>query len=208
MTTTVRRHTGRLTYALIMIAAVAVATLFLLPKALGYDLYVITTGSMEGTVDPGGLVIADRVPVSQLAVGDVITYVPPASSRVDHLVTHRIAEIDEDEAGSVVYRTKGDANRSVDPWTFSLDAPVQARMQWTVPSVGWPVLWLTDRETRMLALGVPAAAIALLALKDLVLGLVPARRPQVIDLTEQDQVIDLTTAPAPVGAARRPVVLP
>lgn len=208
MTTTVRRHAGRLAYALILLAALAVATLFLLPKALGYDLYVITTGSMEGTVDPGGLVIADRVPVTQLEVGDVITYVPPASSRVDHLVTHRIAEIDQDEVGSVVYRTKGDANTSVDPWTFSLDAPVQARMQWTVPSVGWPVLWLTDRETRMLALGLPAAAIALLALKDLVVGLLPARKPQVIDLTQTDAVIDLTEPQAPAAAGHRTVVLP
>lgn len=193
-----RRTAGLLAYALILLVAVAAVALFLLPKVLGYDLYVITTGSMKGTVDPGGLVIADRVPVDELRVGDVITYLPPAASRVGHLVTHRITEISTDEAGSVVYRTKGDANTVVDPWTFSLDAPVQARMQWRVPSVGWPVLWLTDRETRMLSLGVPAVAIALLALKDLVAGLLPARRPQpaVIDLTEPGPAVVDLRAPA------------
>lgn len=218
MTRTVRRHAGRTTYALLLLVGLAVAALFLVPKALGYDVYVITTGSMKGTVDPGGLVIADRVPVGELAVGDVITYVPPAGSGVDHLVTHRIADIGQDEAGAVVYQTKGDANSSIDPWTFSLDAPVQARMQWTVPSVGWPVLWLTDRDTRMLAIGIPALAIALIALKDLVVGLLPQRPvpasatdptgPAVIDLTTEPQVIDLTSAaPTPVAPAPRTLAL-
>ena len=198
MATTVRRHAGRLTYVLLLLVAVAVAGLFIVPKALGYDLYVITTGSMKGTVDPGGLVIADRVPVDELRTGDVITYLPPADSRVGHLVTHRITEITTDEAGAVVYRTKGDANTAVDPWTFSLNAPVQARMEWRVPSVGWPVLWLTDRETRMLALGIPAVAIALVALKDLVVALLPVRRTEasVIDLTDPTPLVVDLNAPA------------
>ena len=198
MTATTRRYAGRITYGLLVLVALAVAALFLLPKALGYDLYVITTGSMRGTVDPGGLVIADRVPVSELGTGDVITYLPPADSRISHLVTHRITEITTDEAGAVVYRTRGDANSAVDPWTFSLNAPVQARMEWTVPTVGWPVLWLTDRETRMLAIGIPAAVIALIALKDLVVGLLPARRrePVVIDLTDRAPVVIDLTVPA------------
>lgn len=209
MTATVRRHAGRLTYALLLLVAVAVATLFLVPKALGYDVYVITTGSMSGTVDPGGLVIADRVPVGELAVGDVITYAPPPTSGVDHLVTHRIADIGEDAEGAVVYKTKGDANSAVDPWEFSLDSPVQARMQWALPSVGWPVLWLSDRETRMLAIGVPALAIALVALRDVVVAVLPRRAAAaqvVLDLDAPDQVIDLSSA-APTAASARAAAL-
>jgi signal peptidase I len=167
MTSTVRRHAGRYASGLLLVLALAVAAVFLVPKALGQELYVITTGSMTGTVDPGGLVVAERVPAAELAVGDVITYTPPPGSGIDHLVTHRIAEIGTDAAGAVSYRTKGDANAAVDPWTFTLTADVQPRMRWSIPEIGRPVLWLADPQLRMLALGVPAALVGLIALADL-----------------------------------------
>lgn len=185
--TTARRLAGRLASGLLVVVALAVGAVFLVPKALGLDVYVITTGSMAGTVDPGGIVVAERVPVADLAVGDVITYMPPPTSGVDHLVTHRIAEIGTDAAGLASYRTKGDANAGVDPWTFTLETAQQARMVTSLPLLGHPVLWLADRETRMLAIGAPAALIALLSLVDLVRGLRPARpveEPVVLDLTE------------------------
>jgi len=168
---TLRRLAGRLVSGALVLVALLVAALFLVPKALGHDVYVITTGSMHGTVDPGALVIAERVPVAQLSVGDVITYMPPPDSGVGHLVTHRITAIGEDAVGTTTYTTKGDANPGVDPWTFTLHSGEQARMLADVPHLGRPVLWLADRETRMLVIGVPAALVALLALVDVVRGL-------------------------------------
>jgi signal peptidase I len=167
MNATARRLAGRAASVLLLVLALALAAVFLVPKALGHDLYVITTGSMAGTVDPGALVVAERVPVGALAPGDVITYEPPATSGIDHLVTHRIVDIGTDEAGAVTYRTKGDANASADPWTFTLMSDVQPRMVWSAPELGRPVLWLADPQTRKLAIGVPAALIALIALVDL-----------------------------------------
>jgi signal peptidase I len=188
-----RRTAARVASGLVLVAALAVAGLFIVPKALGYDTYVITTGSMRGTVDPGALVVAKRVPVGDLKVGDVITYQPPASSGVHHLVTHRIVSIKLDRLGALSYQTKGDANAANDPWTFNLLSPVQARMELGVPALGKPVLWLADPGTRKLAIGIPALAIALIACTDLVRGL---RRPE-----DEDQVIDLTDAPKPALAS-------
>ena len=162
---------------LLLLLTVAVAAVYLVPKLLGYDLYVITTGSMAGTADPGALVVSERVPAGELAVGDVITFVPPAGSGVDHLVTHRITGIAPDGSGSRSFTTRGDANASTDPWTFTLTSDVQPRMVWTAPALGTPVLWLADPEVRRAAIGVPAVAIALLALADVV-GVLRPRRPE------------------------------
>lgn len=194
--TTVRRRTGRLVSGLLLVVALAVAALFLVPKVLGYDLYVITTGSMAGTADPGSLVISQRVPAAALAVGDVITFTPPPGSGVDHLVTHRIAEIGTDPAGDASYRTKGDANAGTDPWTFGLASDVQPRMRWNVPELGRPVLWLSDPEVRHLALGVPAVLIALVAALDVARVLRPRRGEQ---LPTADEIEPVEPAALPVA---------
>ena len=161
---------------LLLLLTLAVAAVYVVPKALGYDLYVITTGSMAGTADPGALVVSERVPAAELAVGDVITFVPPAGSGVEHLVTHRVSAIAPDGLGARSFTTKGDANTAADPWTFTLTSDVQPRMVWTAPVLGTPVLWLADPQVRRAAIGVPAAAIALLALVDVV-GVLRPRRP-------------------------------
>ncbi len=82
-----------------------VALAFLLPSLMGLQRYVIMGGSMEGTYDLGSVVLSEVVPVSELEVGDVITYVPPAESGITTLVTHRIVSIDGEDL-----RTQGDAN--------------------------------------------------------------------------------------------------
>ena len=92
-----------------------------LPLA-GYDRYVITGGSMGDTIERGSVVWAKAVPVADLQVGDVITYTPPRGAGPEGLVTHRIVAIRRDRDGRREFRTKGDANAQVDPWTFNLDA--------------------------------------------------------------------------------------
>ena len=146
------------------------AALILIPAALGLQRYAIAGGSMSGTYDVGSLVFEEVVPVEDLEVGDVITYVPPADSGIDNLVTHRIVEIN-----GASFRTQGDANPDVDPWTFELNGATQARVMWHVPFAGYPFLALQDRSVRMLLIGLPAGLIALLSLRELLRGLRPAR---------------------------------
>jgi len=109
-------------------AAVALAAAVLLPALLGFQRYVITSGSMTGTYDRGSLVYDRVVPTTSLKVGDVITYAPPQGSGPAGLVTHRIHAITKHRDGRLVYRTKGDFNPSVDPWTFTLSNRTQAKV--------------------------------------------------------------------------------
>jgi signal peptidase I len=146
---------------LLTAAAVALAAAVLVPALLGLKRYVITSGSMTGTYDRGSLVYDRIVPTASLRAGDVITYEPPAGAGPQGLITHRIVSISRGPGGGRVFRTKGDANPSVDPWTFTLESRSQARAVFHLPYVGYALAALADRRLRMLIIGLPALLVAL-----------------------------------------------
>jgi signal peptidase len=145
-------------------ACLALAAGVLVPALLGYQRYVITSGSMTGTYDRGSIVYAEDVPTASLRVGDVITYRPPRPAGNGRLVTHRIVWIGRDRRGARAFRTKGDANLAPDPWRFTLDHPTQARAAFHVPYLGYALAALALRQVRMLAIGLPALLVALAVL--------------------------------------------
>ncbi|MDP1792733.1 MAG: hypothetical protein Q8K63_01240, partial [Acidimicrobiales bacterium] len=101
---------------------------------------------------------------------------------INHLVTHRISDRTVNDDGSIMFRTKGDANPGKDPWTFSLVNTDQNVMQFSVPVVGYGLIALSNPQFRMILIGVPALIIAGMALLDLVGEPLRARRrrPQTI----------------------------
>ncbi|HEX2902966.1 MAG TPA: signal peptidase I [Jatrophihabitans sp.] len=79
----------------------------------GYRLYVVHTGSMVPTYNPGDVVL-DR-PASRPVPGEVITFrTGPGSAEV---VTHRVVSVSQ--AGMI--HTKGDANATADAWVIQPD---------------------------------------------------------------------------------------
>lgn len=155
------RRLGRAAATTLLVGGLVVACATLAPALLGYERYAITGGSMTGSYDRGSILYAKAVPVSALRVGDVITYRPPRGEGPGGLVTHRIASIGAD-GGERLFRTKGDANEHVDPWTFTLDRPTQARASFAVPYLGYVIGALSIRPVRMLLIGLPALLIALM----------------------------------------------
>jgi signal peptidase I len=153
------RRRGRIVVNTACLLVMLFAVAFIVPAAFGYQRYVITGSSMDGSLGLGSVAFEEVVPVADLRVGDVITYRPPADAGIDTLVTHRVVAIEGD-----VFRTKGDANPDVDPWTFQLTSTSQSRVEYAVPYVGYVFLALQDRATRMLLIGVPAGIIALISL--------------------------------------------
>lgn len=168
------RRLGRLVVNAALLLTVLAAAAWVVPSFFGYERYVITGGSMSGTFEKGSVVFEKPVPVEDLRVGDVITYLPPPGAGTQHLVTHRIVRMAPGEQGTVL-RTRGDANDDVDPWRFSLVAETQPVVEHAVPHVGHVMIALADRQTRMLLVGVPAGLVALMALKELLTAL---RRPR------------------------------
>lgn len=140
----------------VMVAACVLAGLMILPTLLGFERYVIVSGSMEPTIPVGSVVYDEVVPLDQLEVGDIITFVPPPEFDIDDPVTHRVVEI-SDMDGQLVFRTKGDANEDVDPWRMVLDGPDQARVVHHIPYVGYFYMALQVRWVQVLVIAVPAA---------------------------------------------------
>ena len=156
----VRRVLGILLGAAALILAFAV----LVPALLGYQRYVITSGSMTGAYDRGSLVFDRVVPTASLRAGDVITFRPPGHPA---FVTHRIASV-RTVNGQRVFTTKGDANRVADAWgAIALHDARQARVAFHLPYLGYGIATLSQRPVRMLVIGVPALLIALAALAGL-----------------------------------------
>ena len=174
------RRIARVVSTLVVAAGLLFGALLVLPAALGWQRYVIVSGSMTGTYDRGSLVLDEVVPVSELREGDVITYRPPADAGPAGLVTHRIAEITTDKLGRRSFRTKGDANEAADPWTFHLPKGEQARVRAGVPYVGFALAALGKRDLRMLIVGLPAGLIALFSIVGLwrETGVEPAAVPR------------------------------
>ena len=144
--------------------AFLLALTVLVPALLGYQRYVITSGSMTGTYDRGSLVFDRVVPTSSLRAGDVITFRPPGHAG---LVTHRIATI-RTEHGRRVFTTKGDANRAADAWgAVALGQSGQARVAFHIPYLGFGIAALSERLVRMLLIGLPALLIAIATLASL-----------------------------------------
>lgn len=84
-----------------------------LPNIGGYFPLMVQSGSMSGCIEVGDLIICSTPEdVQKLSVGDVVTYWDGAPGGT--LVTHRITEVTEDDKGTLAYRTKGDANNTVD----------------------------------------------------------------------------------------------
>jgi signal peptidase len=156
-------------------AALLLALAVLVPALLGYQRYVITSGSMTGTYDRGSLVFDKVVPTSSLRAGDVITFRPPGHSG---LVTHRIHTLTS-VGGRRVLTTKGDANRVPDAWgSLTLANAHQARVAFHLPYLGYGLAVLSEKKVRMLVIGLPALLIALSALAGLWRDSAPEGRPQ------------------------------
>jgi len=149
---------------LVLICAVIVAALLVVPLLLGYERYVITSGSMTGTIDKGSVVYSEVVPADTLKVGDIITFTPPAVYKVDDLVTHRIHAISHphEAHGNPVFRTKGDANAEPDPWEIPLDDGKAPLEKAHIPYVGYIYLALAIPWVRILLITIPALLIGLL----------------------------------------------
>jgi signal peptidase len=148
----------RTSATLLCIAAlILVAIVIVVPAIFGLQRYVITGGSMTGTIAKGSVIYSRLTPVGQLRVGDILTFYPPGYSQP---VTHRIVAIEPAADGRLAFRTKGDYNVAADPWRVHLVQPRQARYAFHIPYVGYVLAALAIRQVRVLLIGVPALLIA------------------------------------------------
>lgn len=101
---------------------------------------VVRSGSMEPAVPLGSLVWLR--PSDFYAAGEVIAYSHPDSNNAQTVVLHRIeSKIKND---TVSFRTKGDANTSVDAFNVT-ESDIIGKMEFQIHLVGYVVSWLRSQ---------------------------------------------------------------
>ncbi|MFP5376087.1 MAG: signal peptidase I [Acidimicrobiia bacterium] len=145
---------------LLTVAAVlglATATVTVVAARTGMRPLIVRSGSMEPTIPTGSMVLVQRVPAADVAVGDVVAVQRPDGTRV----THRVVDLDRHgEAAELTL--KGDANEDRDPEPVTVQ---QAdRLVGQVPAVGRAAAWLATAPGGF-ALGCVVTVVAMAALR-------------------------------------------
>ncbi|MFC4224797.1 signal peptidase I [Lysinibacter cavernae] len=92
---------------------VIVAALIVVPRATGSTTYTILTNSMAPGLPPGTVIVTQPRAISDIRVGDVITY--QVESGKPAVITHRVVGISTDTRGETAFITRGDNNSVNDP---------------------------------------------------------------------------------------------
>ncbi|MDQ0150278.1 signal peptidase I [Eubacterium multiforme] len=129
----------------IIIALIIFSVLFVkstrlneMPSIAGYSMYVVKTGSMAPTIDPGSLIVVKKVNANTLKKGDIVTF---KGAQTGNLFTHRIYKVEKGK--KVQFLTKGDANESIDPMTSS-SKNIVGKLVFSVPHVGVAITFIQD----------------------------------------------------------------
>ncbi len=134
-------------------------------RIFGVEVFGVLTGSMEPTYPTGSLIYVKAVDASTLRVNDVITF----SLSPNVIATHRIVELvpDENNPSVVRYRTKGDANNSVDASLVSA-GNIIGKVVFSVPQLGYIASYIQSPPGIYVAIAVSALMIVFVFITDTV----------------------------------------
>lgn len=153
---TMVRICNRAANLLLTLAVLALLVFAIGPHTGAYRTISILSGSMAPEFNEGDAIISTPMSVREVRAGHVISYRPPIAGKP--LVTHRVTKLVHGGSRPEV-RTKGDANRSADPWTARLDAGVVWRQRAVIPHAGTVIRALRSPVLRPIVIYVvPALA--------------------------------------------------
>ncbi|CAG0969345.1 signal peptidase I [Anaerolineae bacterium] len=168
-----RRSGQRLASGLILLAALGFLVVVILgvaPLFLGLRPFVVISGSMEPTIHTGAIALARSVSTHDLHVGDVIAFNPREEATLP--VIHRIVAMEE-RKGTRYVTTRGDANTGDD--TEIALPPAGLQVIGSIPLVGYAVYYAAQPIGTVLLIWIPVALLAMLWIKDRVMGMQRAR---------------------------------
>ena len=80
----------------------------------GYRVYTVASSSMIPDYTVGDTLLIKDVPISDISIGDAVTYMGEEKDVRDLVITHRVEKIDND-GKELLFHTKGIANNIEDP---------------------------------------------------------------------------------------------
>ncbi len=153
--------------ASISLIVVMLLAVFLLPRAFGYQPYMVVSASMQQSFPVGSLIFVKDAQPEEISVGDPITFTSGTLT-----ITHRVIDIDYENR---MFVTKGDNNNVSEEIPF--DSLKGKALNFSLPYLGYFSAWFVTMQGRITTIIV----IACLALLNLVLG----------KLDEDDSDIDM-----------------
>jgi signal peptidase len=145
-----RRFRGAFSGLLIVLAVCALAWCGFQTVTGRWHATPVLSGSMRPGLQPGDIVVTQRVPVSDLHVRDVIVFHPPNEG--DRQTVHRIVKL-KVRTGKTLITTRGDANSVADPEVTALRGATTYRVSRVIPLVGYPAVWLSGGHHGLLVIG-------------------------------------------------------
>ena len=183
---------GAALQGVVVAVALVAATIFVLPRLLGWQTVTVLSGSMAPTYPQDAVLAIDPVDPADIHTGDVIAF-QTESDRP--MVTHRVVTIGRD-AGGLTFVTKGDANEDADRDPVAASA-VRGRVVFGVPYLGSFVRAVHNPIGFAVFLAVPGVVL----IGQEILGLRRGRRTEKASRLEDPPAL----ATGPVAAPDRPV---
>ena len=149
---------------ILVVLAVLLAIALVGVRLIGYDVYVVLSGSMEPEYHVGSLIYVEEVDYTQLKPGDVITYMVSE----DTIATHRITEVLIDEENPTVrrYFTKGDANALPDAVSVHYQNIIGSPVV-SIPYLGYVANYIQNPPGMYVAIAGGAVLLILMFLPDI-----------------------------------------
>jgi signal peptidase I len=144
----------------ILLAALLIFMLFIVisskaaggePQVFGYQLKTVLSGSMEPGIKTGSIIAVKLAgETNKFKIGDVITF----KMDEQNLATHRIIEVVK-SGDQVMYRTKGDNNKTADLDRVLSQNVVAEYKGFTIPYLGYFMNFAQSKNGNLLLLVLP-----------------------------------------------------
>lgn len=144
----------------ILAVVIVIVLALLVPRAFGYDIFAVLSGSMEPTYHVGSIVYVDKnQSPEEIKAGDPIAFYKEKGV----VATHRAIETDKENKQFV---TKGDANDSKDPEPISYQQFI-GKAVLSIPLLGYVSIYIKTVRGMMVAIIVILTVILLYVIPEL-----------------------------------------
>ena len=120
----------------VVLFALLLVLVYLVSNLGRFTIIAIGSGSMNGTINKGDVVLLDKKKATY-EEGDIIAF-----EQDGVVVVHRIVSINEND-GKFTYKTKGDANNSIDQWEVK-ESSIVGHYLGRGLYIGWPTIVLSE----------------------------------------------------------------
>ncbi len=153
------KHLG---YRALVLGMLAALFLVVVPNLLGCRFDAVRSSSMSPAMHAGDLAITLPINPYNVNLGDMITFRSPSDPEA--FIIHRVVGIDR--SGPLTFRTKGDANTSIDAHPVPAQAVV-GKVGFHLPLLGYLVAFVQSTAGFILLLVLPGATILFLEMNKL-----------------------------------------